>query len=440
AGDTDAFARQNGLYTLAERGMADGTETASNIINAAISRVLSAAGQWQDILACAANPEMEVIISNTTEIGIRLDPEDAFSVQPVSFPGRLLAWLEERYRVFNGDPERGCTIVPTELIVENGKTLKKVLMQLAALKKLPVDFVHWLDTANEICDSLVDCIVPGKLPATAQQELEEQLGYRDALMIMSEPYRLWAIETHDPRSEQRLSFRKGNPGMILAPSIEKFRELKLRLLNATHTFSCGLALLGGYETVKQAMQEETFRYYVRHLMLDEIKPLITGHGISEAEAIRFAEQVLDRFANPAIEHRWISITAQYSSKMQMRCIPLVQQYCQKHTKPPILMALGFAAYLLFMQSEQDNNGQPVVGIRGINYPVTDSKAGLLQEQWLRYGSSEIAIKTLTDPELFGLDQASVAGFAATVTAYIDLLEKQDAILVLRSILAAKSYS
>lgn len=439
-GGTDEFLRQDGLYTIVEKGMSEGKETARTIINASISRVLSAAEQWNEILACAANPEMEVIISNTTEIGIRLDPEDAGRLLPLSFPGRLLVWLEERYRVFNGDPQRGCTIVPTELIVENGRKLKKVLIQLAELKGLPADFLHWLDTANEICDSLVDCIVPGKLPLPVQRQMERQLGYTDELMIMSEPYRLWAIETHDPRSRQRLSFSASNNGMVLAPSIEKFRELKLRLLNATHTFSCGLAMLIGYETVKEAMADTLFRHFVSRLMLDEIKPLIVGSEITDAEATRFAEQVLDRFANPAIEHRWISITAQYTSKMQMRCMPLVLKHYQEHTEAPALMAIGFAAYLLFMRSEQDNNGQTVVSLHGKVYAVTDDKAGVLQEQWARYADREVSQKVLTHPGIFGLDTKSIARFAEVAAGYIDLIEKEGPIPVLRSILAPKSYS
>ncbi|MFX8620529.1 hypothetical protein ABTM24_20145, partial [Acinetobacter baumannii] len=87
--------------------------------------VLSAKTEWDEILKCAANKEMNVIISNTTEVGIVLDENDSIQHHPPSsFPGKLLAILFERYTIFNGDKDAGYTIVPTELIIDNGIKLK----------------------------------------------------------------------------------------------------------------------------------------------------------------------------------------------------------------------------------------------------------------------------------------------------------------------------
>src|SRR6188472_2467133 len=71
-GDAAAFDRQDGLYTLCVRGLDAGKKTEENIICSAISRVLSAKNEWDTILECAHNPLMQVIISNTTEVGIQL--------------------------------------------------------------------------------------------------------------------------------------------------------------------------------------------------------------------------------------------------------------------------------------------------------------------------------------------------------------------------------
>ncbi len=72
------------------------------IINASISRVLSAKDEWVSILKCAHDPEMQLVISNTTEVGIVLTQDDIRQSPPVSFPGKLLAFLHERYKAFNG--------------------------------------------------------------------------------------------------------------------------------------------------------------------------------------------------------------------------------------------------------------------------------------------------------------------------------------------------
>ena len=74
-GGADAFDTQDGLYTICVQGLENGKQTEEIIINAAISRVLSAKTQWQAILDCAHNPEMNIIISNTTEVGITLVEE-----------------------------------------------------------------------------------------------------------------------------------------------------------------------------------------------------------------------------------------------------------------------------------------------------------------------------------------------------------------------------
>jgi tagaturonate reductase len=66
SGDSSAFDKQDGLYTLCVRGLEDGKKIEENIINSSISRVLSAKSEWGEILQCAHNPNMQIIISNTT--------------------------------------------------------------------------------------------------------------------------------------------------------------------------------------------------------------------------------------------------------------------------------------------------------------------------------------------------------------------------------------
>src|SRR5688572_20898697 len=81
--DSSAFDRQDSLYTVCVRGIQDGQTVQQNIINASISRVLSAKTEWKRILECAHNPEMKIILSNTTEVGIQLVQDDINSDPPV---------------------------------------------------------------------------------------------------------------------------------------------------------------------------------------------------------------------------------------------------------------------------------------------------------------------------------------------------------------------
>src|SRR2546423_11360384 len=64
-GDSSAFDKQDGLYTLCVRGLENGERVEENIINSSVSRVLSASDEWEQVLGCAHNQALQVIISNT---------------------------------------------------------------------------------------------------------------------------------------------------------------------------------------------------------------------------------------------------------------------------------------------------------------------------------------------------------------------------------------
>jgi len=347
-GSTDDFAEQDGLYTVCVKGIDNGHLVDKAYVNASISRVLSATEDWTSILAFAKSEDLSVVTSNTTEVGIVYTEENILDGVPSSFPGKLLAILLARYIHFNGDATKGLVIIPAELIEENGSKLADILHRLANHNQLGEDFIQWLSQSNPICNTLVDRIVPGKLSAVDQAATEAALGYSDALMIMSEPFGLWAIESTDHRVIDALGFCDEANGCRVVPSIQQFKELKLRMLNASHTFSCGVSLLAGMELVKDSMNNEVLKSYISQLALEEIAHAITGDKISPAEADAFGKAVLDRFANPFLEHKWVSIAAQFTLKMNIRCLPLIIATYEKTGQLPLRMLIGFSAYLVQM--------------------------------------------------------------------------------------------
>ena len=421
-GGADAFSKQEGLYTQCVRGISNKKMTQEYIVNASISRVLSAKSQWKEILACAANADMEIIISNTTEVGIVLVEDDNIQgCPPVSFPAKLLAFLQERYRYFNGDVTKGMVIIPTELITDNGSKLQSIVIELAHLNKLDFRFIDWLETANYFCNSLVDRIVPGRLAGASQKDAEAVLGYSDECMIMSEVYSLWAIESSSPKVKNFLSFTKADDTVFVTDNIDKYRELKLRLLNGTHTFSCGLAYLAGFETVKSAMENEVMGKYVHDLMIQEIAPCICGDSISVQEAIVFSENVIDRFRNPFLEHKWISITLNYTYKMKTRNIPMLLKHYEQQLYVPGYMALGFAAYLLFMKCAPAEDGVYYGESQGATYAIQDDHAQYFHQLWKNYPVAEIPKKVLSDVALWGADLSELPGFVFAVQHYMKFI-------------------
>ena len=429
-GSADAFDMQDGLYTLYVKGFENGETKEEAIINSSISRVLSAKEQWKDILNCARNPEIKIVISNTTEVGIVLTDDDIRSSPPHSFPGKLLAFLYERYKAFYGREDSGMVIIPTELIINNGTKLLSIVVELANRNKLEDAFIRWLQDANHFCNSLVDRIVPGKLPDAEKEAAEQRFGYKDELAIMAETFRLWAIESSSERVREILSFSRADEGVVIVPDIEKFRELKLRLLNGSHSFSCALAFLAGFDTVKEAMKNTEFSCWLRQLMLSEIANALDNETISYSEACVFANQVADRFRNPFLDHKWISISMNYTSKMKLRNVPLLLRLCSKSGNVPDHMALGFAAYLLFMKCKRGSDGNYYGDFNGKKYLIQDDAASYFADQWEMGNIDTFVNRVLADKNLWDADLSILDGFGHRVKENIERLIQQGALATL----------
>ena len=410
--DCSAFEKQDGLYTVCVRGVEYGKIIKENIVNASISRVLSANTEWKKILECAHNPEMKIVFSNTTEVGIQLIQDDINSEPPVSFPGKLLAFLLERFRAFNGSSESGMLIVPTELITDNGSKLESIVLELAHRNNLDFSFIEWLENHNSFCNSLVDRIVPGKPHAEELAKLESSLGYTDDLLTMSESFRLWAIEG-DEKANEILSFCKADEGVVIAPDINLFKELKLRLLNGTHTFNCGAAFLSGFNITREAVTDKTFSVFAKNLMHYEIAAAIPFE-IDQKTKKEFANRVFERFCNPFIDHKWLDITVQYTSKMKMRNIPLLLRHYEINNTPPLHMATGFAGFLLFMKAIKKDNNKYFGERNAIDYEIKDDSIEYFYNAWKNTGSSKLAEKVLSNEELWHTDLTRLPGFLLAV--------------------------
>ena len=129
-----ALNEQDGLFTLAVAGnrMARAPRRRYRVVSS-LSRALSARDEWDEVLALARDPRIELVFSNTTEVGIALDSADAFADSPPrSFPGKLTRFLGGARRRIRLRPTRGLVVLPCELIERNGDTLRDLVRVLAA--------------------------------------------------------------------------------------------------------------------------------------------------------------------------------------------------------------------------------------------------------------------------------------------------------------------
>ncbi len=435
AGSADTFGDQDNLFTHCVRGIEKGKPVEEFIINSSISRTISARTGWPAVLECAANSELRVILSNTTEIGIQLQEDNVSGMPPVSFPGKLTAFLYERFKLFGGSPESGMTIVPCELVVDNGRLLREIVLEQISRHQLNPDFREWVENHNTFCNSLVDRIVPGRPDEEETEKIFDRLGYRDELLTVSEVYRLWAVEG-DEKVKETLSFCKADSGVIIEPDITPYRERKLRLLNGVHTISVGLGYLCGLDTVGDCMNHPQMSLFIANVSRQEMVPAVP---VDEAGALTFAQEVLDRFRNPYLVHPLISITLQYTSKMKRRNVQTLLNYYRKYNVPPPLFALGFAAYLLFMRVVREADGKYYGERNGKPYPVNDQAAEYFYQKWQGLGEENMdtfVMEILSDTALWGTDLSKLPGFAATVSRHLMNLRGRGAVQTLQEYLHA----
>ena len=405
-----ALNEQDSLYTLVVEGIASGERVEQKRIICSLSRALSAVDEWDAVLAVARSPELKYVFSNTTEVGIAADEQSLFDdAPPRSFPAKLTRFLYERAQAHEFSASSGLVVVPCELIEDNGKKLRGIVLDIATRWQLDARFARWIDAAVPFCNTLVDRIVPGFPSAEEAGKLSAQLGYSDEMMTCCEPYRLFAIEA-PPEIHGQLGWTRVDDGIIVAADITPYRQRKVHLLNGPHSLLACVALPMGFETVCDAISDATLHKFLRGAMLDEIAPMLDVEG-----ADTFADAVLDRFRNPFIRHALVDITLQGTMKMKVRVVPIVERYIARRDEVPQALAFGFAAFLSFMdgsfQSARSSSGVPV---------PADNHAERLRAAWCAAGSDAKALvrAVASDTVLWNADLSVLPGWCDAVAEHL----------------------
>ena len=425
SGRDDVVNAQEGLYTLVTEGIENGRPVREFRLISSLSRAVNAKTDWGEVLDLARNPDIALVFSNTTEVGITLDPDDELGDPPRSFPGKLTAFLYERAVTFRYSAESGVDVIPCELIERNGDKLKEIVVQLAERWNLGASFLGWLDKHVVFCNTLVDRIVPGAPDPERRAELDQLIGYHDKLLTVCEPYRLFAIEC---ASECRgsLRFADADPGIILTDDIEPYRLRKVRLLNGAHSLLAPVGLQCGATTVYEAMADDVIGAYLRRTMYDELVA-----ALDAPNAGSFAREVVERFTHPYLAHSLFDITLHGTTKMRVRVVPSIVDFASKEGRVPELIAFGFAAFLLFLRGDMQNARKAA----GLNVPV-DERAAEVAALWAKPGASArtVAHEACATEALWGADLSSIKGFEDSVAMHLEHIGQTGARAALEQLL------
>lgn len=413
---------QDGLYTVVLQGIEEGREVEKYEIISSITRGINPYENWQEVLNLAESKEIEFVFSNTTEAGLTYFDEPYNSNQsPSSFPGKLTAFLHHRFLYTKGDNDSGLTIIPCELVENNGGLLKELVVRYSNTWNLGTDFIDWVNQHNTFCNTLVDRIVPG-YPKENIQQFQDVLGYEDRLLGIGEPYHLFAIDGNKSIME-KIPFQKAGLNVKWG-DVSPYRQLKVSLLNAPHTSVFSVGFLSGLNTVFEAMKDEEVSEFVKKVIFDEILPVLT---FDEKEKADFAHSVIERFSNPFVEHFLGDIGLNAISKYKVRVLPILLQSVQKNGRIPLHISFSMAALIHYYRPLRMIDEEHMIGLRGNEeYTVRDSKEVIstISEAWNTFnettlGCEQLVQKVLEKEAIWGRDLITMDGLHTAVSRHLE---------------------
>ena len=432
AGLTDLINAQEGLYTLYLRGSEKGRKVDDKRVISCVSRALNPYRDWEKVLELAKSPDLEIVVSNTTEAGIVHESESKFDQQPpISFPAKLTRVLFERFAA--GRP--GLVILSCELIDNNGKELQKCVNQYIDDWKLDDGFRAWVNDQNIFCSTLVDRIVPGRIRDEEEiKALSAANGYDDPLTDVGEVFGFWAIEGPDGL-ENRLPFKKAGVPVTVVPDVTPYKKRKVRILNGAHTGFVLGAYLAGFDIVRDCMHDDTVLRFMNKMLYEEVIPTLP---LDKKDLQAFAEAVQDRFNNPFVNHELMSISLNSTSKWRARNMPTLLDYLEANGKLPACLTASLAAYIAFYSNDvQALTDQGLVCRRskGNEYTVSDDR-WVLEFYWAHRNDSieALAHAVLANTDMWGQDLTALSGLEAAVTQCLRVIRTEGALAAFQACL------
>ena len=277
------------------RGLANGAVVDAQVDVRSVRYGVHASDAWPEVerLFC----EALCVISNTGDRGFELDPsDDGEAAAPRSFPAKLAKLLLARHRA--GAPP--LTLMPCELIPMNGTALREAVTQALDRWRAPSPARRWIVEECIWANSLVDRIVSEPLePAGA----------------IAEPYALWAIE-----GQAGLTTPCQHADVVVTQDLRPYLRLKLFILNLGHTYLAELwsaKRMAASMTVREAIADPALLPALESLYEEEVLPVFGRIGMAN-EAAAYRDTVMERFANPFLNHRLAEIFNNHEAKKAHR--------------------------------------------------------------------------------------------------------------------------
>lgn len=404
----DQLAPQDGLYTLVERS----SERERLQIIGAVQSVLVGPDNPAALIAEMADPQVKIVSLTVTEKGYCHDPatgnlnvehpdiiHDLQNLQaPRTAIGYLVAALAQRQQMGS----KSFTALSCDNLPNNGATLSNVVQQFA--ERVSPDLAQWIERNTLFPCTMVDRIVP----ATTDEDrahLTEHLGVSDEGVVVAEPFTQWVIEDR---------FVDGRPeweavGAELVSSVEEYENIKLRLLNGSHSTLAYAGYLAGFDYISEVMSEPAFDNLISRFMAREAgETLAVPTGF---DLLHYQSQLRERFRNTALKHRTWQIAMDGSQKLPQRLLYTLRDQLRGRGNIDII-CLAVAAWIRYVSGVDE---------RGDAIDVSDPLASRLRALCdANKGDAAGMVKAVVAvAEVFGTDLRDEARFVETTTVWLE---------------------
>ncbi len=314
----EAMHASGGLYSILELG----PEQRAPLVVGVHTELLVAAHEPEEVIARIAQGDTRIATLTITEHGYTALPAtgaldtgladvraDLAGALPSTAIGLLARGLQARRRA-HGEP---LAIVSCDNVVRNGEHARRLVLDFVAhLPDSDAAELHgWIEREVAFPSTMVDRIVPATQPAHLKL-VAELLGLDDDAAVVAEPFSMWVLEDRFPGGRPRWEAA----GAVFSDEVDRYEQLKLRLLNATHSLLAYLGLLAGARTIAGALAMPEIRAAAEHLIELDLVP-----GLDAPAAVdvpRYVDELMARFANAALGHRTSQVASDGSQKLPVR--------------------------------------------------------------------------------------------------------------------------
>lgn len=402
--------QQDNLYTVAEMSADAWTARVVGVVKKALHAQVDG---LESVLSALCEPQVAIVSLTITEKGychspatgqLMLDhPMIAADLQnphqPKSAPGVVVEALARR----KAAGLAAFTVMSCDNMPENGHVMRNVVSAYA--RAVDAELAAWIEQNVTFPSTMVDRIVPA-VTADTLDKIEHLTGVRDPAGVACEPFRQWVIEDNFVAGRPQWE----NAGAELVSDVIPFEEMKLRMLNGSHSFLAYLGYLAGYQHINDCMGDENYRVAARALMLNEQAPTLKVQGV---DLTRYASQLIERYSNPALRHRTWQIAMDGSQKLPQRMLDSVRWHLA-HNSRFDLLALGVAGWMRYVGGV-DEQGNAI--------EVNDPLLPVIQQAVQNSAEGESRVEALLGIDaIFGHELPQVALFTQAVKdAYRTLL-------------------